>query len=90
MRETDDGFLLAEEDLKLRGAGEVLGVRQSGLMTFRMADPSIQNDLLITATHDAQTVLSLDPDLESPRGQALRLLLYLFRKDCELQTLKAG
>ena len=90
MRETDDGFLLAEEDLKLRGAGEVLGVRQSGLMTFRMADPSIQNDLLVTATHDAQTVLSLDPDLESPRGQALRLLLYLFRKDCELQTLKAG
>ena len=90
MRETDDGFILAEEDLKLRGAGEVLGVRQSGLITFRMADPSIQGDLLTTATKDAQTVLSLDPDLLSPRGQALRLLLYLFRKDCELQTLKAG
>ena len=90
MRETDDGFILAEEDLKLRGAGEVLGVRQSGLITFRMADPSIQSDLLATATKDAQTVLSLDPDLLSPRGQALRLLLYLFRKDCELQTLKAG
>ena len=90
MRETDDGFILAEEDLKLRGAGEVLGVRQSGLMTFRMADPSVQNDLLITATKDAQTVLSLDPDLKSPRGQALRLLLYLFRKDMELETMKAG
>ena len=90
MRETDDGFLLAEEDLKLRGAGEMLGSRQSGLMTFRMADPTVQNELLWTATKDAQTILSLDPDLVSPRGQALRILLYLFRKDAELQTLKAG
>lgn len=90
MRETDDGFILAEEDLKLRGAGEMIGTRQSGLPEFRMADPSVQNDLLWTATKDAQTILSLDPDLLSPRGQALRILLYLFRKDLELQTLKAG
>ena len=90
MRETDDGFVLAEEDLKLRGAGEVLGTRQSGLVEFKMADPTIQNELLWTATKDAQTILSLDPKLESPRGQALRILLYLFRKDTELQTLKAG
>ena len=90
MRETDDGFILAEEDLKLRGAGEVLGTRQSGLVEFKMADPTIQNDLLWTATKDAQTILSLDPNLTSPRGQALRILLYLFRKDTELQTLKAG
>lgn len=90
MRETDDGFVLAEEDLKLRGAGEVLGTRQSGLVEFKMADPTIQNELLWTATKDAQTILSLDPNLTSPRGQALRTLLYLFRKDTELQTLKAG
>ena len=90
MRETDDGFVLAEEDLKLRGAGEMIGTRQSGLPEFKMADLSIQNDLLWTATKDAQTILSLDPNLTSPRGQALRLLLYLFQKDLELQTLKAG
>ena len=90
MRETDDGFVLAEEDLKLRGAGELLGARQSGLADFKMADDSMQNDLLWTATKDAQTILSLDPHLTGPRGQALRILLYLFRKDSELQTLKAG
>ena len=90
MRETDDGFILAEEDLKLRGAGEMIGSRQSGLPEFHLVDPSVQNDLLWTATKDAQTILSLDPTLTSPRGEALRLLLYLFRKDSELQTLKAG
>ena len=90
MRETDDGFILAEEDLKLRGAGEVLGTRQSGLPDFKMADLSVQSDLLWTATKDAQTILSLDPKLESPRGQALRTLLYLFKKDIEIQTLKSG
>lgn len=90
MRETDDGFVLAEEDLKLRGAGEILGTRQSGMPDFRMADMQTAGDLLWTATKDAQTVLSLDPKLESPRGQALRILLYLFQKDTEIQTLKAG
>ncbi len=90
MRETDDGFVLAEEDLKLRGAGEVLGARQSGLPEFKMADPAVQGDLLLTATQDARTILSLDPHLTGPRGQALRLLLYLFHKETELQTLKAG
>ena len=90
MRETDDGFILAEEDLKLRGAGELLGARQSGIISFKMADPAIQNDLLWTATKDAQTILSLDSTLTGPRGQALRILLYLFQKDTELQTLKAG
>jgi len=90
MRETDDGFILAEEDLKLRGAGEVLGARQSGLPEFKMADPTLQGDLLLTATQDARTILSLDPHLTGPRGQALRLLLYLFHKESELQTLKAG
>jgi ATP-dependent DNA helicase RecG len=90
MRETDDGFVLAEEDLKLRGAGEVLGTRQSGMPDFRMSDMQTAGDLLWTATKDAQTILSLDPKLESPRGKALRLLLYLFQKDTEIQTLKAG
>jgi len=57
---------------------------------FKMADPAIQNELLWTATKDAQTILSLDSQLVSDRGRALRILLYLFRKDQELQTLKAG
>ncbi|MDY6407694.1 MAG: ATP-dependent DNA helicase RecG [Pseudomonadota bacterium] len=90
MRETNDGFLLAEEDLKLRGAGELLGSRQSGMIEFKMADPTLQNELLWVATKDAQTILSRDPELQSERGKALRVLLYLFRKDQELQTVKAG
>lgn len=90
MRETEDGFLIAEADLKLRGAGEVLGSRQSGLQEFQMADLSVHSDLLWTATQDAKTILAVDPDLESSRGQALKTLLYLFNKDSEIHTLKSG
>ncbi|MGN1063130.1 MAG: ATP-dependent DNA helicase RecG, partial [Alphaproteobacteria bacterium] len=90
MRTTTDGFVIAEEDLKLRGAGEVLGSRQSGFLEFKMADLSVHGDLLWTATQDARMILSLDRDLKTPRGQALRTLLYLFKKDVEIQTLKSG
>lgn len=81
MRETENGFTIAEEDLRLRGAGDILGVRQSGLMFFQLADLSCQSDLLYTATQDAKMILNTDPQLKSARGQALRYLLYLFRKD---------
>ena len=90
MRSTSDGFVIAEEDLKLRGAGEVLGTRQSGFDTFKMADLSEHGDLLITASKDAQMIVNQDRDLSSKRGQALKVLLYLFKKDSEIKTLKSG
>jgi ATP-dependent DNA helicase RecG len=74
MRKTEDGFFIAEEDLRLRGPGEVLGTRQSGTPSFRLADLSEHANLLAAARDDAKLVLSRDPELESPRGQALRLL----------------
>jgi ATP-dependent DNA helicase RecG len=90
LRETDDGFRIAEEDLRLRGAGELLGVRQSGLPSFRVADLGAHADLLAAAADDARLVLERDPDLASPRGRALRLLLYLFERDHAVKTLRAG
>jgi ATP-dependent DNA helicase RecG len=90
MRETDDGFVIAEEDLRLRGPGEVLGKRQSGMEEFRMADPAVHADLLAVAHDDARLVLSRDPDLKSPRGEALRVLLYLFGRDEAVRYLRTG
>jgi ATP-dependent DNA helicase RecG len=90
MRETDDGFVIAEEDLRLRGAGEVLGTRQSGLEEFRMADPAVHGDLLAVAHDDARLVLARDPDLKSARGEALRTLLYLFGRDEAVRYLRTG
>jgi len=90
MKQTEDGFTIAEEDLKLRGGGEMLGTRQSGFSTFRIADLSVHNDLLQTAHKDAALVLRNDPHLTSPRGQTLRILLYLFERDEAVQTYNAG
>ena len=90
MRETEDGFRIAEEDLRLRGAGEMLGTRQSGLPLFRMADLSTDGDLLQAARDDAQLVLNRDPKLTGPRGEALRVLLYLFERDEAIRLLSAG
>ncbi len=90
MRETQDGFRIAEEDLTLRGAGEVLGTKQSGLPQFRTADLSIHGDLLKMAGNDAKYIMNIDAELSSERGKALRLLLYLFGKDEAVKTLKAG
>jgi ATP-dependent DNA helicase RecG len=90
MRETEDGFRIAEEDLKLRGAGELLGTRQSGLPDMRLADIAVHGDLLQAARDDAQQVIERDPDLQSERGAALRALLYLFRRDDAVRTLRAG
>ena len=81
MRETDDGFRIAEEDLRLRGAGEVLGARQSGLPDFRLVDVAAHEALMPAARDDARLALERDPDLSSDRGRALRVLLYLFERD---------
>jgi ATP-dependent DNA helicase RecG len=90
LRETEDGFVIAEEDLRLRGAGELLGTRQSGLPEFRLADLAEHGELLAVARDDAQLVLNRDPGLETPRGQALRTLLYLFERDAAAKTLRSG
>jgi len=90
MRETDDGFVIAEEDLRLRGPGEMLGKRQSGMEEFRIADPAAHADLLAVAHDDARLILIRDPDLKSPRGQALRVLLYLFGRDEAVRYLRTG
>lgn len=90
MRETEDGFKIAEEDLKLRGGGELLGTRQSGLPVFRLADIVGQGDLLAIAHDDAKLILHRDPELKTPRGEALRILLYLFQKDAAVRLLRAG
>ncbi len=90
MRETDDGFRIAEEDLKLRGAGELLGTRQSGLPEFRIADLAFHADLLAAARDDASLILERDPDLKTERGTALRTLLYLFERDAAVRFLRSG
>ena len=90
MRETDDGFVIAEQDLKLRGPGEMLGRRQSGLEEFRLADPIAHADLLAIAHDDARLILARDPDLKSPRGENLRILLYLFGRDEAVRYLRTG
>ena len=90
MRETDDGFRIAEEDLRLRGAGELLGTRQSGMPEFRLADLSQHAEELAAARDDAQLILDKDPELESVRGRALRTLLYLFERDAAVKYLRSG
>ena len=90
MRQTDDGFRIAEEDLRLRGAGEVLGTRQSGLPEMRLADLAVDGELLAIARDDARLVLEKNPGLEGERGKALRVLLYLFERDSVVKYARSG
>ena len=90
LRETDDGFRIAEEDLRLRGAGELLGTRQSGMPEFHLADLAHHEELLAVARDDVRLVLERDPELESERGRALRTLLYLFERDMAVRYLRSG
>jgi ATP-dependent DNA helicase RecG len=90
LRQTEDGFLIAEKDLELRGSGEVFGTKQSGLVEFRLANLAVHSDLLISARQDAALILDKDPDLKSDRGQALRTLLYLFERDQAISYLRSG
>ncbi len=89
MRETEDGFRIAEKDLKLRGAGDVLGTAQSGLPEFRIADLERDTGLMELARNDARLFLHNDPDLNSDRGNALKILLYLMDRDTSVRLLRA-
>ena len=90
MRTTEDGFVIAEEDLRLRGGGEVLGTRQSGLPAFRIASLPEHHALLEAARDDAELRLARDPELKGHDAEALRLLLYLFERDDAVRLIRAG
>ena len=90
LRETEDGFRIAEEDLRLRGAGDVLGTRQSGLPDFRVADLELHGDLMKVAQDDARMLLAKAPKLDDARGEAARVLLWLMEADEALRLLKVG
>lgn len=90
MRETEDGFRIAEEDLRLRGEGELLGTRQSGMPGTKLADVEIYAELLEGARKEAILLLDRNPDLTGGRGEALRALLYLFEREEAAKLLRAG
>lgn len=90
MRETEDGFLISEKDLELRGAGDVLGTKQSGIPEFKFIDLASHGALLATARDDAKLIMGKDPELKADRGQALRTLLYLYECDQAIQYLQGG
>jgi ATP-dependent DNA helicase RecG len=90
LRDTEDGFRIAEEDLAMRGAGDMIGVAQSGLPRFRIADLESQSRLLEIARDDARALLALDPELATDRGAAMRVLLWLLEQDKALQLLRVG
>ena len=90
MRQSEDGFLIAEKDWELRGSGDLLGVAQSGLPQYTLANLDRHKDLLETATQDARLLVQMDPGLTSPRGLAARTLLYLFEQDFGIAMMRAG
>jgi ATP-dependent DNA helicase RecG len=90
MRETSDGFRIAEEDLRLRGPGEILGTRQSGEEAFRVATPELVEELAPVAQSDALLLLDRDGGLAGPRGQAARICLYLFERDQAVDLIRSG
>jgi ATP-dependent DNA helicase RecG len=90
LRDTDDGFVIADEDFRIRGGGDLLGKRQSGQPGWRLADPAEHEGLLRMANRDAAVLLERDPKLTSERGRAIRLLLRLFERGAALRTLGAG
>ena len=90
LRDTEDGFVIAEEDLRLRGAGDLLGTAQSGYPRFRLADLAVHGELLAAARDDAKLIMERDAELKEKRGKALRALLYLFSRDDAVKLLSAG
>jgi len=90
LRETEDGFRIAEEDLAMRGAGDVLGTAQSGLPRFRVADLERQSALMALAQSDARKLMHDDPTLSSERGHAVRVLLWLMGKDEAIRLISVG
>ncbi|MFD3189111.1 ATP-dependent DNA helicase RecG [Sedimentitalea sp. HM32M-2] len=90
LRETEDGFVIAETDLSMRGAGDVIGTAQSGLPRFQIADLERQAGLMAVAQSDARALLAVDPDLTSDRGRAARVLLWLMRQDRAIRLISVG
>ncbi len=90
LRDTEDGFIIADEDFRLRGGGDLLGKKQSGLPGYRLADAECHDTLLVMARQDATMLLAADPKLESPRGRAMRVLLNLFEQREAIATARAG
>jgi ATP-dependent DNA helicase RecG len=90
LRDTEDGFVIADEDFRLRGGGDALGTRQAGLPGYKLADPDAHEHLLHMAHRDAAVLLSRDPGLETKRGLAVRVLLKLFERNAAMRTLAAG
>lgn len=90
LRETEDGFRISEEDLAMRGAGDLIGTAQSGLPRFQIADPERQTALMAIAQSDARALLGTDPKLETPRGSAARVLLWLMEQDKAIQLISIG
>jgi ATP-dependent DNA helicase RecG len=90
LRETEDGFRISEEDLAMRGAGDVIGTAQSGLPRFRIADIERQSALMALAQQDARKLLADDTDLTGQRGQAARVLLWLMEQDRAIRLISVG
>jgi ATP-dependent DNA helicase RecG len=90
LRETEDGFRIAEEDLAMRGAGDLIGTAQSGLPKFRIADLERQTALMALAQSDARALLAADPNLDGNRGQAARVLLWLMEQDKAIRLISVG
>jgi ATP-dependent DNA helicase RecG len=90
LRDTEDGFRISEEDMAMRGAGDLIGTAQSGLPRFRIADLERQSALMAIAQSDARALLVADPSLESPRGRAARTLLWLLDQDRAIRLLSVG
>ncbi len=90
LRETEDGFKISETDLQMRGAGDLIGIAQSGLPKFRIADMETQAGLMATAQTDARALLAKDPQLSSERGQAVRVLLWLMKQDQAIRLISVG
>jgi len=90
IRDTEDGFRISEEDLAMRGAGDLIGTAQSGLPRFRIADMERQAGLMAIAQTDARRLLADDPGLETPRGRAVRNLLWLLDQDRAIRLLSVG
>jgi ATP-dependent DNA helicase RecG len=90
LRETEDGFVIAETDLKMRGTGDLIGTAQSGVPRFKVADLEKQAALMAVAQSDARKLLNDDPKLESDRGRAARMLLWLMRQDEAIRLISVG
>ncbi|MEL6378092.1 MAG: ATP-dependent DNA helicase RecG, partial [Pseudomonadota bacterium] len=90
MRETEDGFRIAETDLEMRGVGDLIGTAQSGLPRFRVADLERKSALMSVAQSDARKLLADDPDLTSDRGKAARVLLWLMGQDEAIKLIGVG